>query len=135
MAHADNLYEVLQVSPKAEPEIIEAAYRRLARKYHPDVSPPAESAARMQQIVLAFEVLGDPARRAEYDARLCPERTPGGRQFAWWSGVLVAAAVLLVLALTPARVIVARWLPVILVALLVAGVVWYLWRRSARAGN
>ncbi len=40
-------YKVLQVDPEAEDEVIEAAYRRLARKYHPDVSPTRESQDRM----------------------------------------------------------------------------------------
>jgi len=60
-----DLYEVLQVSPRAEPEVIRAAYRTLARKYHPDMGG---SAARMIALNDAWDVLGDPARRAEYDA-------------------------------------------------------------------
>ena len=60
-------YKVLQVDPEAEDEVIVAAYRRLARKYHPDVAPDAESAARMTAINAAWEAIGDPARRAAYD--------------------------------------------------------------------
>ena len=58
-------YEVLQVHPRAEPDVIRAAYRILARKYHPDMGGNAE---RMVAINDAWDVLGDPARRAAYDA-------------------------------------------------------------------
>jgi curved DNA-binding protein CbpA len=61
-------YKVLQVDPEAEDEVIQAAYRRLAQKYHPDVSGPgSESAARMASINMAWETLRDPARRRAYD--------------------------------------------------------------------
>ncbi|TEU11887.1 MAG: hypothetical protein E3J21_22510 [Anaerolineales bacterium] len=70
MAESD-YYKILQIDPKAEPEVIEAAYRRLARKYHPDVNKSPDAVQRMQQINVAYEVLRDPAKRAEYDrARL-----------------------------------------------------------------
>jgi hypothetical protein len=71
----DDAYRVLQVDPSAEPEVIEAAFRRLARKYHPDVNPEPGAAARMRELSAAYDVLRDHARRAEYDRR----RT--GR---WW---------------------------------------------------
>ncbi|MBA3777734.1 MAG: J domain-containing protein [Chloroflexi bacterium] len=61
-------YKTLQVDPEAEAEVIQAAYRRLAQKYHPDVAANAEAAARMSAINGAWEVLGDPGRRAAYDA-------------------------------------------------------------------
>ncbi len=60
-------YKTLQVDPEAEDEVIVAAYRRLARKYHPDVSPGAEAATRMAAINAAWEVIGNPARRAAFD--------------------------------------------------------------------
>jgi curved DNA-binding protein CbpA len=60
-------YKILQVDPEAEDEVIEAAYRRLARKYHPDVSPTRESLDRMVQINQAWELLKNPARRAAVD--------------------------------------------------------------------
>ena len=62
-----DLYKVLQVDPEAEDEVISAAYRRLARKYHPDVATGEDSAARMLAINAAWAVIGDPARRAAYD--------------------------------------------------------------------
>ena len=63
----NNPYKVLQVDPSAEPEVIEAAFRRLARKYHPDVNPAPEAAARMRDLTAAYGTLRDPARRAAYD--------------------------------------------------------------------
>ncbi len=60
-------YKILQVDPEAEDEVISAAYRRLARKYHPDVATGEDSAARMLAINAAWAMVGDPVRRAAYD--------------------------------------------------------------------
>jgi curved DNA-binding protein CbpA len=68
-------YAILQVHPRAEPEVIEAAYRRLSRKYHPDVRGQADAGQRMRELNEAFEILSDPARRRAYDLH----RTFGGR--------------------------------------------------------
>ena len=76
---AANLYEYLQVSPRAESGVIHAAYRALARQYHPDVSDSGQAARIMREINAAYHVLGDPERRARYDAhraRLAARRTP-----------------------------------------------------------
>ncbi len=62
--YQDDYYAILQVHPKAEPEVIQAAYRRLAAKYHPDKGGDAEQ---MKRINAAWEVLGDPQKRREYD--------------------------------------------------------------------
>jgi curved DNA-binding protein CbpA len=67
MADVFDPYKTLQVDPEAEDEVIQAAYRRLARKYHPDVAPGAEAAARMAGINAAWELIGDPVKRALYD--------------------------------------------------------------------
>ncbi len=64
---AADLYRLLQVDPEADVEIIGAAYRKLAQRYHPDVTDDPEAAARMAEINAAWEVLRDPARRAAYD--------------------------------------------------------------------
>ncbi|MFN8473230.1 MAG: J domain-containing protein [Anaerolineae bacterium] len=72
-------YAVLQVSPTAETAIIEAAYRQLARLYHPDVNPAPGAKERMQAINAAYEVLGDPQRRAEYDAARAARLKAGAR--------------------------------------------------------
>lgn len=61
-------YKVLQVDPDADLDVIKAAYRRLARKYHPDVATGAEAAERMAVINAAWQVLRDPRQRAAHDA-------------------------------------------------------------------
>ena len=61
-------YAILQVHPNAEKEVINAAYRRLALKYHPDVNPAPEAPERMKEINTAYQVLSDPTKRASYDA-------------------------------------------------------------------
>jgi curved DNA-binding protein CbpA len=61
-------YATLQVAPSAEPAVIAAAYRALARRYHPDVAG-GEGEAMMRRLNAAWEVLGDPERRAAYDRR------------------------------------------------------------------
>src|SRR3972149_1504821 len=66
MSHTDH-DKVLQVDRGAEAEVVQAAYRRLARKYHPDVAESPEAAARMAAINAAWAVLKDPASRAAYD--------------------------------------------------------------------
>jgi len=63
-----DFYGILQVHPKAEKEVIDAAYRRLAAKYHPDVSRVSGAVERMKQINTAYEVLSNPVKRAAYDA-------------------------------------------------------------------
>ena len=63
----NDLYEVLQVRRTAEPEVIRAAYRALARKHHPDFGGKPEH---MAAINVAWSVLGDPTGRAAYDATL-----------------------------------------------------------------
>lgn len=57
-------YNVLQVSPDAEPEVIDMAYKALAKKHHPDVGGDVE---KMKLINEAYHVLRDPVRRQEYD--------------------------------------------------------------------
>jgi curved DNA-binding protein CbpA len=61
-------YEVLQVSRHASPEVIHAAYRALARGYHPDVNGGHEN-VRMRSLNAAYATLSDPDRRTAYDAR------------------------------------------------------------------
>jgi curved DNA-binding protein CbpA len=60
-------YATLQVDRRAEPEVIAAAYRSLARKYHPDKNASQASTKRMQEINAAYEILSDPAKRRAYD--------------------------------------------------------------------
>jgi hypothetical protein len=65
-----NLYELLQVSPNADPEIIQAAYRRLVPRYHPDRSSEPNAAEMTQRLNDAYAILSDPTRRADYDRGL-----------------------------------------------------------------
>lgn len=60
-------YRTLGVAPEATAEEIKTAYRKLARKYHPDVSKEPETERRFTEIGEANEVLKDPERRAAYD--------------------------------------------------------------------
>jgi hypothetical protein len=61
-------YAILQVHPSAVPEIIQAAYKRLALIHHPDRDPSPDAVRRMALINEAYEVLSDPSRRRAYDA-------------------------------------------------------------------
>lgn len=60
-------YKILGVDRNADQASIKKAYRRLARKYHPDVSKEPEAEARFKEINEANEVLGDPEKRQAYD--------------------------------------------------------------------
>lgn len=61
-------YKVLEVDKKASPEDIKKAYRKLARKHHPDLNPNDKGAHKLfQQINEANEVLSDPEKRKKYD--------------------------------------------------------------------
>ena len=67
-------YEILQVHPKADPDVIRAAFRTLARKYHPDFGGDQRQ---MMALNDAWNILGDRKRRAAYDAnRAGGTRTP-----------------------------------------------------------
>jgi molecular chaperone DnaJ len=63
-----DLYSVLGVDKKASPDEIKKAYRKLARKYHPDTNPGDKQAEeRFKEISAAYDVLGDPDKRKQYD--------------------------------------------------------------------
>jgi molecular chaperone DnaJ len=64
----EDFYKVLGVKKDAKPDEIKKAYRRLARKYHPDVNPGDKAAEdRFKQMSEAFDVLSDPKKRKVYD--------------------------------------------------------------------
>src|SRR5262245_58727967 len=60
-------YQALGVPRDAPVEDIKKAYRKLARKYHPDVSKEKDAEARMKEVNEAYTVLSDPEKRAAYD--------------------------------------------------------------------
>jgi len=72
-----NYYETLGVSRNSEPEVIEAAYRALMKKYHPDLwrGDPAAAETRAKAINEAFATLRDSTRRRAYDRRRPSEAT------------------------------------------------------------
>jgi molecular chaperone DnaJ len=66
---ADELYKVLGVSKKATDEEIKKAYRKLARKYHPDRNPDDKAAEeKFKEVQGAYDTLSDPEKRKQYDA-------------------------------------------------------------------
>lgn len=60
-------YKILGVDSDADLKTIKTAYRRLARKYHPDVSDDKDAETRFKEVSEAYEVLSDEKKRAEYD--------------------------------------------------------------------
>jgi curved DNA-binding protein CbpA len=66
----ESYYELLQVTPTADLEIITGAYRTLIRRHHPDRNPSPNADATTKLLNEAWEVLSDPTRRADYDRGL-----------------------------------------------------------------
>ncbi len=89
--HPDlDLYEVPGVEPSAGSAQIARAYRRLARRYHPDVNTTPDAAKRFAQITHAYRVLSDPHARSRYDATRARSRGANlkwidGADPGWWS--------------------------------------------------
>ncbi len=81
-------YQTLGVSRNASDDEIKRAYRKLARRYHPDVSDEEDAADRFKDISEAYEVLRDPEKRAAYDQYGHPEATGGATagQQQWTTG-------------------------------------------------
>mgnify|MGYP002510326583 CR=1 FL=1 len=64
-------YKILNVPHQADGSQIKQAYRKLAKRYHPDLNPyNPETEARFKDIVEAYETLGDPAKCRKYDANM-----------------------------------------------------------------
>ena len=83
-------YEVLGVEKSATDEQLKKAYRRLAAKYHPDVSTEPNAEEKFKEINEAYEVLSDSDKRARYDqfgfAGVDPNFNPGGSPFGGFGG-------------------------------------------------
>ena len=73
-----NPYEVLQVSQNASDEIIMAAYKTLAKKYHPDTNKAPDAATMMQKINRAYQMLKDPSERKQVDSELKKKTSGNG---------------------------------------------------------
>ncbi|HAT9229672.1 TPA: DnaJ C-terminal domain-containing protein [Legionella pneumophila] len=63
-------YKIMGVSQDASDKDIKMAYRKLARKYHPDISKEPDAEERFKEMAEAYEVLKDPKKRSEYDQYL-----------------------------------------------------------------
>ncbi|MGM0622644.1 MAG: DnaJ domain-containing protein, partial [Campylobacterota bacterium] len=62
-----SLYQTLEINENASEAEIKKAYRRLARKYHPDINKDAGAEEKFKEINAAYEVLSDPQKKAQYD--------------------------------------------------------------------
>lgn len=72
-------YQTMGVDKGATPEDIKRAHRKLARKYHPDVSREKDAEARFKELAEAYDVLKDPEKRATYDQAAADQRA--GQEF------------------------------------------------------
>lgn len=86
-------YKILGVDRNASDEEIKRTYRKLALKYHPDKNPDKDAADRFKEINEAYEVLGDPAKRAKFDQLGASYKAwermggqPGGFDWSQWVG-------------------------------------------------
>ncbi|MDO4456069.1 MAG: DnaJ domain-containing protein, partial [Ligilactobacillus agilis] len=67
MAEQRDPYEVLGVSKDASADEIKRAYRKLSKKYHPDLNKEPGAEAKFKEINEAYETLSDPQKKAQYD--------------------------------------------------------------------
>ena len=70
MADKRDYYEVLGISKGASDEEIKKAYRKVAKKYHPDLNPGnKEAEAKFKEVNEAYEILSNPQKKAQYDGK------------------------------------------------------------------
>jgi curved DNA-binding protein CbpA len=74
-----DIYRVLGVPRDATPREIRRAYRRLARRHHPDLNPGPDNSQRFTAVATAYEILRDPVRRGRYDRTVAPSPAAGPR--------------------------------------------------------
>lgn len=91
MATEKNYYEALGLSKDASTDDIKKAYRKLVRKYHPDVSKDPDADQKTSEINLAYNTLKDPEKRAEYDEMLANpfkqyQQAGGGQGYGGFEG-------------------------------------------------
>ncbi|MCT3583666.1 DnaJ domain-containing protein, partial [Levilactobacillus brevis] len=77
MAQSD-LYGVLGVAKDASQDEIKKAYRKLAKKYHPDLNKAPDAAEKFKEVQDAYDVLGDEQKRANYDQYGSADGAQGG---------------------------------------------------------
>ena len=93
MADKRDYYEVLEVSKGASEEDIKKAYRKLAKKYHPDLNPNDKTAeAKFKEVNEAYEVLSDQDKRERYDRFGQPEATPTAHTVRAWISAIFSRA-------------------------------------------
>ena len=128
MKQGPDYYAVLQVDPRADKEVVQAAYRRLAAKYHPDVNPSPGASGRMKLLNAAYEVISDPEKRKAYDLyraghrrqeEPAPKREPLRQWQRWWLLPVIAVVLVLALRLSPRLLLILA--PLFLV-------LWLIWR-------
>lgn len=67
MAEKRDFYDVLGVSKDASQDEIKKAYRRLSKKYHPDLNDSPDADAKFKEVAEAYETLSDESKRSNYD--------------------------------------------------------------------
>ena len=82
VAPTSNPYAVLGIPRDASDRQVQRAYRRLAKQYHPDLHPDAQTSPQMRRINEAWEILSNPGSRARYDAE---SERPMSTSFDHWS--------------------------------------------------
>jgi curved DNA-binding protein CbpA len=75
-------YAILGIPRDAGDQQVQRAYRRLAKRYHPDLHPDAQTSQQMRRINQAWEILSSPGSRAQYDAE---SALPRSARFQHWS--------------------------------------------------